>query len=186
MLFFIRKSLKTSLSKALDPEQHGLGELSSRVIMDKKVKLSFHVLRIVMFHIFSLLGRSLWACCSVLGTHRHPVHSKPGHFFAFVFVFVAPLTHYLFAIIGSPLPIRISVISHIMIYIFVMPTPGDKDGLQGHERSHWRDYWREENPRDWWRNPTNISRMYAKKNLQKIEYFLGKRIKEKPMWQLTQ
>ena len=50
MLFFIRKSLKTSLSKALDPEQHGLGELSSRVIADKKVKLgvlaiSFHMLR---------------------------------------------------------------------------------------------------------------------------------------------
>ena len=31
-----------------------------------------------MFYIFSLPGRSLWACCSVLGTHWHPVHSKPG------------------------------------------------------------------------------------------------------------
>ena len=50
VLFFIRKSLKLLLSKALDPEQHGLGELSSRVIADKKVKLgvlaiSFHMLR---------------------------------------------------------------------------------------------------------------------------------------------
>ena len=33
----IRKSLKTSLAKALDPEQHGLGELSARSLIDKKV-----------------------------------------------------------------------------------------------------------------------------------------------------
>ena len=30
--------MKAQLSKALDPEQHGLGELSARVLMDQKVK----------------------------------------------------------------------------------------------------------------------------------------------------
>ena len=37
IMIMIRKSLKTSLSKALDPEQHGLGELSARSLIDKKV-----------------------------------------------------------------------------------------------------------------------------------------------------
>ena len=37
IVVIIRKSLKTSLSKALDPEQHGLGELSARSLIDKKV-----------------------------------------------------------------------------------------------------------------------------------------------------
>ena len=71
-----------------------------------------------------------------IGHSPTPFSLQARSFHIFAFVFVAPLTHYLFAIIGSPLPIRISVISHIMIYIFVMPTPGDKDGLQGHERGN--------------------------------------------------
>ena len=89
--FPLRKSLKTSLGKALDPEQHGPGELSARSLIDKKVSLSLSWLVgnfiICITSLQSLQfcwpssGRALWSGCLVLGSHWHPLHPQPGHVF---------------------------------------------------------------------------------------------------------
>ena len=87
--FPLRKSLKTSLGKALDPEQHGPGELSARSLIDKKVSLSLSwlvgnfVICIISLQpcSSSSSGRALWSGCLVLGSHWHPLHPQPGHVF---------------------------------------------------------------------------------------------------------
>ena len=61
IIVIIRKLLKASLSKALDPEQHGLGELSARSLVDKKVVFCF----VCLLHGFNsiILMSSLLAPC---------------------------------------------------------------------------------------------------------------------------
>ena len=97
VLFFIRKSLKTSLSKALDPEQHGLGELSSRVIMDKKVK--FHSICLLHYHCHVLniyIAREVFVGLLLcIGRSLTPCSLQARSFDFFLFIAVAPLTHYL-------------------------------------------------------------------------------------------
>ena len=44
--------MKAQLSKALDPEQHGLGELSARVLMDQKVKALLSPVNMLITKIF--------------------------------------------------------------------------------------------------------------------------------------
>ena len=98
VLFFIRKSLKTSLSKALDPEQHGLGELSSRVIMDKKVKLkiSFHMLHYHCHVLYIFIAREVFVGLLLcIGRSLTPCSLQARSFDFFLFIAVAPLTHYL-------------------------------------------------------------------------------------------
>ena len=121
MLFFIRKSLKTSLSKALDPEQHGLGELSSRVIMDKKVKLkiSFHMLHYHCHVLYIFIAREVSVGLPLCIGHLlipYLLQARSFHIFCFRFHHSSDS---LFSILDFPLPIRISVISHIIIYLFI-------------------------------------------------------------------